>query len=413
MAEADLLERQIAAGIERLEALRGRAGKAPAEDGQIVQQLLAELASALAELAATAEELKQRNDDLVAAHQALVAANVEAEENFDWAPAAYLISDTAGKIRRINRAAIELLRFNPRFVDGKLLLPRLHADEQRKFVENVAAIARGGSLEWPSRVSIADEEIPISLHGVPVRDGSGEVVGIRWTVRDLSDQQRNAAEERRLHAMAALGEMAGTVAHQLRNPLAGLRGMLQLLRTRARESDRDALNEAVDAVARLDGTVRALLDFTRPWRSGSGGCNPREVADQVAAERNADLRERQIEVTATGPACRIQVDPAFLRQLFAELVDNAAESIMGAGRIHLEIERGKAAVIARVRDSGAGMSAETLRRAFEPFYTTRTRGTGLGLAICRRIVETNGGSIEASNNPAGGSVISVRFPAGG
>ncbi len=221
---------------------------------------------------------------------------------------------------------------------------------------------------------------------------------------------------RRVEKLAAMGEMAAGMAHELKNPLAALAGSIQLLREElpARPSHERLIQIALRETSRLNDLLTDFLTFARP---PAGKRRPlrldRAVSEIVALfERDGTCAGRiQIEKTMT-PDLWVAMDPVHLRQILWNLLLNAAEAIDGHGRIAVEVRaaRGDKAEI-RVRDSGCGIPAELMESIFNPFFTTKTEGTGLGLSVVHRLLESYDGFLQVESQPGRGALVTLTLNA--
>ncbi len=222
--------------------------------------------------------------------------------------------------------------------------------------------------------------------------------------------QAAEAELVRDRHLATLGEMSAVLGHELRNPLASLKGHAQLLVERLGDDARSlAKAERVVAEAvRLERLTTEVLEFAR-----SGAVERREVSPMEVLRRAADVAgEGRVTVEDAGAPALFSLDADRLQQVLVNLIRNAVQaSGDGAGVEVRAVSERRGGLRFEVRDHGAGLSAEGSARLFEPFHTTKITGTGLGLAVARRIVEAHGGSIEATNHPEGGALLTVRIPA--
>jgi two-component system, NtrC family, sensor histidine kinase PilS len=227
-----------------------------------------------------------------------------------------------------------------------------------------------------------------------------------------------AEQVRRGERLAAVGGLAASVAHEIRNPLAAISGSAELLGSIAVQDDDARLLSIIRREsARLSALVTDMLAFTRPRPPQrarvSLGRVAHEALEHFRADRaNAGLQLR-IEVDDVPDA---EVDAAQLAQVLWNLLRNAAEAMGGQGEVKLEVharlDRGQEPEVElSVIDEGPGIPEEQLDRIFDPFFTTKERGTGFGLAIVHRIVQDNGGTIELSSTPGRGTTFRLRFPA--
>ena len=237
-----------------------------------------------------------------------------------------------------------------------------------------------------------------------------QVGGLR---HELADKNRELARRERL---AALGEMAAGVAHEIRNPLASIELFASLLRRDL--ADRPALaahaGKISRGVQRLDSIVNDILAF-------AGETDPvcrevvladvlAEAAEMVAAPLAA--RHTRLSIDAPPRDVRLGADPDQLQRVVANLLLNAAQAGEGPATVSLTARRSHAdsTVEIVVSDRGPGIAPELLDRIFNPFFTTKDSGTGLGLAIVHRIVEAHGGAVTASNRDEGGAMFRVTLP---
>lgn len=210
--------------------------------------------------------------------------------------------------------------------------------------------------------------------------------------------------------LATLGEMSAVLGHEIRNPLASLKGHAQLLVERLGDDPRSlAKAERVVAEAlRLERLTTEVLEFAR-----SGAVERRAVSPMAVLRRAADVAgEGRVTVADAEAPALFSLDADRLEQVLVNLIRNAVQASEPGAGVEASVEGDRRGGLRfEVRDHGGGLSAEASARLFEPFHTTKITGTGLGLAVARRIVEAHGGSLEATNHPEGGALLTVRIPA--
>jgi hypothetical protein len=235
-------------------------------------------------------------------------------------------------------------------------------------------------------------------------------------------QQRLARAER----LASLGELAASVAHEIKNPLAGIAGAVRILAEDMPASDprKEIMGEILAQIRRLDGTVRDLLTFARPAQAEIGPCFLHQVLDRVLLVLAEDPAAANVRVVREyhSDLPPVSADGKLLEQVFFNLLLNAVQAMGGQGTITLRTALGEPSttrtdgaplgphVEIRVMDTGPGIPAHLLREIFTPFFTTKPRGIGLGLAITRRIVEEHGGRISGGNLPGQGAMFRICLP---
>ncbi len=211
--------------------------------------------------------------------------------------------------------------------------------------------------------------------------------------------------------LATLGQLAASIGHELRNPLAVMQTSLHLL-----ERSVESVPKAAKHTARIGAQVAvcgeiisSLLDMARDRPAERKWIRPGDVvAEALALLPSTDV---SVEVTTGDREDRAHVDPGQLRQLVVNLVSNAIEATRGRGsKVTIDARVEDGALLLRVDDEGPGLSEEVREHLFEPLFTTRAKGIGLGLPLCQRIVERHGGTIVATNRPEGGARFDVRLP---
>lgn len=280
-------------------------------------------------------------------------------------------------------------------------------------------------------VEAADDVAAGRLDRRAPEKGPAEVHRLGRAFNEMTASLRRTLERLSQHeALAAMGEMAASLAHEVRNPLMAIRLDLERARRRIadggeteRETDgevRELLERALGQVGRLQGSVDDALRLTR---SGRADREPVELSAPLraaadAAEPHFAERGARLEAPAElGEGIRMRGDPALLEQLFLNLLVNAAEALPSGGRAGIRVEREPddaegiaAGVRVVVWDEGPGMPPEVRERVMEPFFSTKAEGTGLGLPIAGRITRTLGGELRIESEPGEGTTVTVRLP---
>jgi two-component system NtrC family sensor kinase len=223
--------------------------------------------------------------------------------------------------------------------------------------------------------------------------------------RDLTSQER----------LAALGQLAGTIAHELGNPLNALSGHLQLLARRPElpEAAKSQVTVLQGEVQRMTQIIRRFLDQTRGFTPAAEMVQIAPLVDEALDLTLGTEARGKIQVSREVDGTAVRTDPGLVRHLLTNLVANAVDAMPNGGRLEVQARKDGRDLVLRVADSGSGMPPEVKRRIFEPFYTTKPsgKGTGLGLAICKEIARALKGRIDVESEPGKGSSFTVRFPA--
>lgn len=214
--------------------------------------------------------------------------------------------------------------------------------------------------------------------------------------------------------LAAVGELAASLAHEIKNPLAGISGAIQIL---GQELDDDhphkeIIEEALRQIDRLDAAVKDLLIYARPKPPVTAPVPIYQLLQRalVLLREEPAFRGVRIECNPADSESAMEIDEAQIQQVLTNLLINAAHACQNGGTIQCRVLPAATSKKIVIEDDGIGMTRDVLDRAFEPFYTTKAKGTGLGLAICKRIVESHGGTITLDSRPGHGTRVTVELP---
>ena len=220
--------------------------------------------------------------------------------------------------------------------------------------------------------------------------------------------------------LASIGELASGIAHEIRNPLAGIGAAVEILAEKSSEQDREIVGEIRRQIQRLNSTLRGLLDFSRPSEPEIVPCDIGELVKPMIALARPDAQKAQVKIDVDSiadlpPIC---TDPQQVQQALLNILLNGIQAMPSGGvlTIHGEIiektgQRDNPRTLRiSIRDTGVGIPRENLDRIFSPFFTTKHRGTGLGLAITRSIIEKNNGQIYVQSEVGHGTTVFLEFP---
>jgi signal transduction histidine kinase len=228
-------------------------------------------------------------------------------------------------------------------------------------------------------------------------------------------EQLEESEQRRLESerLAAIGTLASSLAHEIRNPLNGLSLLLSQLE-RSKQSDEQKLkmiDEMREEIGRLDRLVSDILDYARPLQLQKEKVGLKSFTENIINFYNGVFEEKNIQLKLNFPEDEIEVelDRDKFRQAFVNLIQNAIEAIGQGGLLSFSIELFDRGVRWTIKDSGMGMDQKSQSRLFDLFFTTKERGTGLGLSVVKKIIDAHGGKIEVNSAPKKGTEIKVTF----
>jgi PAS domain S-box-containing protein len=225
---------------------------------------------------------------------------------------------------------------------------------------------------------------------------------------------RKMAEEKLAQqaALARVGQMAAVVAHEVRNPLAGIKGAVQVLISRRSSGDTElpVMRDIVGRIDSLSELINDLMVYARPRPPRLSHIELRPLISDAVTIVRRDPAGQSIEIVIDGDDVSASVDDELIRATLLNLVLNAAQAMAGRGRIAVKLGRSDGFATIEVRDSGPGIPAEIRNQVFEPFFTTKARGGGLGLPIAKRTAELHGGSLALECPNSGGTVVTIKLP---
>ena len=326
-----------------------------------------------------------------------------------------------GSLALMNDEAYRIFAVTPSPTD----LGRAAADVLRDHPEVVRVLATVFDLHLlPNRVELrlrpSGKVIGYTL--ALVRDDDGVVVGAAMFFKDLTRVEQLEERERLRDRLIAVGEMAAAIAHEVKNPLAGIEVMAGLLRRKLPESQdaQDTLADIINEAKMANAIVQEVLEFVRPIRLHMEHTGVADAVQSAVQLADTQARRGEIQVAVDVPAGLplIQGDQHQLAQLFTNLLANAYEAMEGRGRVVVtaapvrmdDAGDGREAVRVEVADNGPGMPPEVADHIFDPFFTTKAKGSGLGLAIVRKIVDAHDGQIDLKTVPGAGTTIRVTLP---
>ncbi len=333
-----------------------------------------------------------------------------------------VVVDRERKVTFLNPAGEELLGISAATAHAKSLtslledVPSLLALVDRAFETGRAHAEHEATVPNPRG------KVSVSAIASVLADQSGEARGVVLLLRDLTRIRELEEQVRRAERLTALGALIAGIAHEIRNPLMGVRGAAQLLE--AESSFPPALKEYSDVIIRevdrLNGLVEGMLAFAQPRPPRLIECNVNQILEEILALEEPVLIQKGVAVRRIydPQVPPVAADPDQIRQVFLNLIRNGAEAMENAGELTVETayERrsprcfGLSVAVVKVIDQGPGLSTEARQHLFDPFFTTKSTGTGLGLALCHRIVGDHRGSIEVANGDEGGCTATVLLP---
>jgi len=325
--------------------------------------------------------------------------------------------DLNGKIVSYNQVAVDLLGLDQTDMSAFDLKSRI--DFYAAGLQEVIDRCRTVAYEEIQYKKDGGETIPIGISASPIQDENRRCREVVLIVRDLSDIKELEEKVRRSEKMAAVGQLAAGLAHEIRNPLSSIRGFAQFLQhsLKDRPKEREYAEIMVLEMDRINRVVTDLLSFANPREAELQQTILKELIEHVVRLVDTDAKSKNvcIQTEISSEVDTFPLDAYQMTQALLNLLLNAIKFVYRDGKIQIVtyIESATAHLVIRVEDNGPGIPKENINKIFDPFFTTRETGTGLGLAIVHKIVENHSGDIEVKSPPPGKSTgcrMTIRIP---
>ena len=347
--------------------------------------------------------------------------------------AGLLTLDLSGEITFANKGAAELLGYDVKELLGENI-KRLFAspEEASKFLE-LSSLPGKKVDEWETQFVCKDaRHIIVEINAAHLVDVNNDFEGIVLLFRDITEVHQLRHQVQRMERLALLGELSAGIAHEIRNPLAGIKAASQVLEeiSRLDESQTQLVRRIVREVDKANRLLKEFFKFARPGKPNLGYYSIEAMIDSVYLLLAPRFRKMRVEFKEnfTEKMPRVYVDETQIEQVMMNLFLNAIDSMPEGGVLTvttskkeisiLEEERARMStsaneltyVVVEVTDTGAGIPADQLDKIFNPFFTTKQEGLGLGLSICSRLIEENRGKIEVYSEAGKGTTFVIALP---
>jgi len=329
---------------------------------------------------------------------------------------AIIVIDGRGRIEAFNPAAVRLFGYPDGDVIGKnvsLLMPSPYRDEHDAYLNryqregNARIIGIGREVDGRHRDGTI---VPLHLSvGEMLVAGEKKFVGM---LHDLTARKRMEQQLSEQQSLAKIGEMAAVLAHEIRNPLAGIRGAMQVMAARYEPGSKEGMvtKEIIARVDTLSELMQDLLLYARPPKPRPAPVDLKRLIQTIVELLSRDPDVSGMQVSVEGSAPLVHADPELLKIVFQNLLINGAHAMAGRGELHVRLTGNGQLSSVAFTDHGPGIPADIRDKIFTPFFTTKVRGTGLGLPTARRLVEAQGGTIAVECPPDGGTTVLVQVP---
>jgi signal transduction histidine kinase len=336
-----------------------------------------------------------------------------------------IVTDAKGRITYLNEAACELFGLEGQNSIGKRLDEKVRGLDWKSLSQSPGAISRDIEIFYPANRFLNFYIVPLLIErreavaGVDDPGHKAEPVGHAIILRDITESRRSTEKTIESERFNALTLLAAGVAHEIGNPLNSLHIHLQLMERKVRKLDGKVKEELEEAIAisraeitRLDSIITQFLQAIRPSKPVLHPENVNSIVEEALRFFAPEIADRDIVVE---PELRpdlplIELDRDQMKQAFYNVIKNSFEAVKRRGILRIRTDLDATHVNISFTDTGGGMSAESLSRVFEPYFTTKSTGSGLGLLIVRRIVREHGGEMAIESNEGKGLTLTIRLP---
>ncbi len=345
--------------------------------------------------------------DLFNLNPALAAENI-----ISAMPDSLILASPEGKIVRVNEAFMKFSGYSKEEIAGRAVYEFFSkADNAPSAMNKLSQMEQFTNFETTFRVK-SGEMRPILLSGSVVRKRDSKVIGYSCILHDMTEHKAMEAKLVTAERFASIGEFAGMIGHDLRNPLNSMRSATYYLKKRyATEMDaegKEMLSTLEKSIDYSSKTLEDLLDYSKEIKLEVEATTPKVLLTNALTLLDTPANIQVIDNCTDEP--RIDVDYAKMSGVFVNLVKNAFEAMPDGGTLSVTTKKTAQTLEIRFEDTGAGMSTETLGKIWTPLFTTKPKGMGFGLVICKRIVEAHGGRIALESSLGKGSIFTLSLP---
>lgn len=326
--------------------------------------------------------------------------------------------DDKGAITYMNRGAEKILQYSSEEALGKPLKAVMACKERRDLLREKAGKSGVSSSRQISVMRKDGVEIPVGFSISPHLDSEGKEIGKIIHFRDLTEINQMQEELLRMDRLVSLGEIAMGIAHEIRNPLAGIRITAQALEEELGHNPvwREYVTRIISEIDRLNELLKSFFSFAKPQNPQLAPCHLPMLVEQVLFLLRNDLEKRRIRVQHCPQKGlpEVALDEGQIKQVLFNLFINAIQAMEHHGELRIEeksaMGRQGREIVLSVSDTGRGIPPENQPRIFDPFFTTKAKGLGLGLSITYRIVQRHNGRIRLQSEPGRGTTFFIHLP---
>ncbi|MFB5764035.1 ATP-binding protein [Paenibacillus medicaginis] len=330
----------------------------------------------------------------------------------EYMPSAAAILDRQGNIIHINTTMLEYYR---------LRIPELHKEdivgvhfstlaESDRLQELASSFDKALQGERDTKISKSGPYIYLSSIS-PIYEPDGEIMEVLYIMQDMTELEMLRSEMGNVERLSLVGQMAAGITHEIRNPMAVVRGFLQLMREKSPVSLDHYYRIVMEELDRANGIINDFLSLAQNRIVEKEDSHLHSLVQELVPLlwADANLRGQSIELKLDDSVPNLYLNPKEIKQLILNLARNGMEAMGDKGMLTILTRTVGEYVELEVRDTGSGIPGEQMGKLFEPFYTTKTKGTGLGLSLCKRIVDRHHGTIAVHSDEGAGTSFVVRL----
>ncbi|KGK84201.1 ATP-binding protein [Clostridium sp. HMP27] len=327
-----------------------------------------------------------------------------------------ITADMCGKIRNYNDAASDIIERvmclnekNPKII--KILVMQINETIDR--MDSVNRIEHFNEYN-------TKESVYLDITTALMRDSSGECIGVICSFNDITNRKKIEESVERIDRLTSLGELTAALAHEIRNPLSGIKMSAQILNKRLtshlKASEQNLFEAIIKETDRLDLLITDLLNFSKPRIPKFQIIDVFEILNRALLFSDKKIREKNTIVSINNDIDESQVyfDKGQLLQIFLNIISNSLDAIDTEGGLKISVEKlvykNDACICVSFEDNGCGIDKENINRIFDPFFTTKESGTGLGLSVVHKLATSNNGNIEIESIESVGTIVKVYLP---
>ena len=330
-------------------------------------------------------------------------------------PDAIIVIDLEANIIECNEQMTKLCGSSREDLIGKSAPSFVVEDDRQRIYDEFVNIAYGrNEIAHTECILIKKDHTryPAELSVSVVKDAQGKLVGFVAIIRDLTERKQIEQRLFKSERLAAIGELAGMIGHDLRNPLTGMKNAVYFLKKKDFKYSDDAGKPMFDVIDNCiehsNKIINDLVEYSREMHLDLRDCSPKSLLKESLEMFKVPSHIKLVDNTLRELAMEADIEK--MKRVFINLIKNAVDAMPQQGKLEIGSSQTDRTVVITFADTGTGISEETMKNLFAPLFTTKSQGMGFGLAICKRVVEAHGGKIEVESVPGEGTKFTVTLP---